>query len=149
MPTAVRETVLAAFFARLQTMTGVTVKRTPDFDFKADELPAVAQFTGGHVIPSQASGIALRTVRVRVGCGVVAASPADLEGAINDLHAKVIVALMADPTLGGSIVGMIREVEMTDPDFDDQAGKPNSQFTLAFELDVSTDELSPYTAAPL
>lgn len=144
MPTAIRETALAAFFTRLQTMTGVAVERTPDFRFKASDLPAVAQFAGGHqAVDRNAPGIT-RLVRIRLDCGVKAATADLLEPAINDLHAKIVVAVMGDPQLGGLVDGYVREAEMSDPDFDD-AGVPNSRFTLTFEFELTTSETSPYT----
>lgn len=143
MATSIRETALSRFFGLLEGMAGVTVARTPDFNFKPEELPAVAQYTGGHVVVRRNTLGTTRLIRIKLDCGVAASAPSDLEPAVNDLHSTIVAALMADPTLGGLVDGAIRETEMTDPDFDDENGKPNSRFTLVYEIELTTSETDP------
>jgi len=146
MPTSIREQILAAFLARLQTIANVTVERNrvePVADF-----PSLLMMDGGQSVTEENTGLKLHALRVEVEAYVGGATAAELGPALSDLHARAVLALMADRTLGDLAID-VREGELRDPEIDRTQGhRPFAAFSLAFEIDYFTDPSDPYQPAP-
>ena len=100
--TAVREQILAEVTTRLETVTGLTVFRTPETEIDESQFPAAAVFGGDHETNSQDANLALTyQMSVLVELYVQANTGPELEPAYHALYASVIAALMTDTTLGG------------------------------------------------
>ena len=146
MPTSIREQILAAFKARLDTISGVIVERNrvePVTTF-----PTLIMIDGGQTLSEENAGLKLYALRVDVEGYVQGVATADLGPALSDLYAQTVKSLMADRTLGDLAID-VREGEMRDPEIDRTQGhSPFAAFSLAFFIDHFTDPNDPYQPAP-
>ena len=146
MPTSIREQILAAFLARLQTIANVTVERNRVEPVEA--FPSLLMMDGGQSVSEENAGVKLHALRVDIEGYVSAATAAELGPALSDLHGQIVLALMADRTLGDLAIDL-REGELRDPEIDRTQGhRPFAAFSLAFEIDYFTDPNDPYQPAP-
>ena len=146
MPTSIREQILAAFLARLQTIANVTVERNRVEP--VEEFPSLLMMDGGQSVTEENAGVKLHALRVEVEGYVGAATAAELGPALSDLYGQTVLALMADRTLSDLAIDL-REGELRDPEIDRTQGhRPFAAFSLAFEIDYFTDPSDPYQPAP-
>lgn len=150
MTLSIREQVLQAFYLRLQAVTGVTILRNSGD--QVDVAPTAIMVDGGQERHTGAGGDGevfgqdTYTLRVRVFGYVDAATDEALGGAISDLYAKIVAAILADPTLAGA-AQYTREASssLDDPDWDSDRGRrPNAAFAVNFEVEFVTRNGDPY-----
>jgi len=146
MPISIREQILAAFLARLQTIANVTVERNRVEPVEA--FPSLLMMDGGQSVSEENAGVKLHALRVDIEGYISAVTAAELGPALSDLHGLAILALMADRTLGNLAIDL-REGDLRDPEIDRTQGhRPFAAFSLAFEIDYFTDPNDPYQPAP-
>jgi hypothetical protein len=146
MPISIREQILTAFLIRLQTIANVNVERNRVEPVEA--FPSLVMIDGGQSTTEENAGFKLHSLRVEVEGYVSATTAADLGPALNDLHGQVVLALMADRTLGDLAIDL-REGELRDPEIDRiQGHSPHAAFSLPFVVDYFTDPSDPYQLAP-
>jgi len=146
MPISIREQILAAFLARLQTIGNVTVERNRVEPIEV--FPSLLMIDGGQSVSEENAGVKLHALRVDLEGYVSAATSTELGSALSDLHGQTVLALMADRTLGDLAIDL-REGELRDPEIDRTQGhRPFAAFSLAFEIDYFTDPNDPYQPAP-
>lgn len=141
----VREQVLAAFLARLQTLPGVTVERNRNREVTPDMMPAIVLLDGGQRRQDE-TGLARYVAEPEVEGYVVAATDAALGPALNELYARTVVAALSDPTLGGLAVD-VREGAL-EVMIVRETGKPAAGFSLAFEIEFFAAPADPFAPAP-
>lgn len=142
---AYRETVLAAFRARLASIDGVTVFRNRSKAVK--DWPALVQFDGGHAEPVETTGETLYRLEVEVEGHVKADSDDGLGPAASELYAQLLDALNADRTLGGAVQD-ITEGDMDALDLPTAEGAAGvASFTIAFTIIFATAAGNPRAGA--
>ena len=141
----VREQVLAAFFARLQALAGVTVERNRNREVTPEMMPALVLLDGGQRRQDE-SGLARYVAEAEVEGYVLAATDAALGPALNDLYARTVVAALVDPTLGGVAVD-VREGAL-EVLIVRESGKPAAGFSLTFEIEFFAAPADPFAPAP-
>ena len=141
----IREQVLAAFFARLQGLAGVTVERNRNREVTPEMMPALVLLEGGQRRQDE-TGLARYVAEADVEGYVLAATDAALGPTLNDLYARAVVAALADPTLGGLAVD-VREGAL-DVMIVRESGKPAAGFSLTFEIEFFAAPADPFAPAP-
>jgi hypothetical protein len=134
MPTAKRETALAAFVAQLAAGLGATwtVVRDRDAPFSADKQISVDE--GASALEARAPAqdrydLALEVVAYRSGL-----TDETLGLTVSATHAEVVRATLSDASLGGA-VSHARQLGLDDPDVDRGAGRALSvAVSIRFEL---------------
>jgi hypothetical protein len=148
MTISIREQCLAAFFATLSGIPGVTAYRNRDKSVPADKTPALVQVDGGLEPDDTTHGQMRYIQRITIECFVTSTLDSGLGPATSDLYSKIILAVLADPLLNG-LADDVREKSMSDPDIDYGEGKsPTAKFTLSFEIEFSTAVGNPQQSAP-
>lgn len=147
MTTSKREEVLAAFFARLGTITGAgLIARMPTYRLDYTKLPAVIQIDGGeHRIDAMSGGLTMMT-DVGVVVVVRTATDADLGGLLSEWNARVRAAVGADPYLGGKVESVLysgcnEAVPLSEAEDD----LPTVAQTMTFEVRRIESEFDPYS----
>ena len=141
----VREQVLAAFFAKLQTLAGVAVERNRNREVTPEMMPALVLLEGGQRRQDE-TGLARYVAEADVEGYVLAATDAALGPTLNDLYARAVVAALADPTLGGLAVD-VREGAL-DVMIVRESGRPAAGFSLTFEIEFFAAPADPFAPAP-
>jgi hypothetical protein len=142
---AIREMAISRLVAALGAV-GVPVERGRRSQPDADEAPVMAVYDGGHNATVDDSGLATYEMQVLVEAAVSAADDATLGPAVNDLYARTIAALMADPTLGGVVTDTVESAfDIRVPDVDESA-TPLAISTLTVTLRFFTDYGNPFAA---
>jgi hypothetical protein len=146
----VRERVLAAFFARLEGITGVYgLKVERNRDTEVTTFPFLVQVDGDHEVDEGfATGIDryLMTVTVE-GYGQAPQQGETVQGKLDQLYGKVVQALAADHTLSGLAVDV--EEQSLDFDIDRVDGhQPGGAFSAAFRVEFWTKQGDPFTVGP-
>ena len=141
----VREQVLAALLARLQTLPGVTVERNRNREVTPEMMPALVLLDGGQRRQEE-TGLARYVAEADVEGYVLAATDAALGSTLNDLYARAVAAALADPTLGGLAVD-VREGAL-DVMIVRENGKPAAGFSLTFEIEFFAAPADPFAPAP-
>jgi hypothetical protein len=100
-----REQVMAALTARLTALLpDVTVQRNRRSVPDADEAPLLIVYDGQHTADNTMSaGETAYEMQAVVDATVTAAIDDDLGPTANALYLRTVVAIMADPTLGGVV----------------------------------------------
>ncbi|MCD6072268.1 MAG: hypothetical protein K0R61_2374 [Microvirga sp.] len=102
MPTSLREQALAAFEARLLTLTGAgLIDRNITYEVATAEMPAIIQFDGSDRNLKLQSGRADIETDVSVLVMARATLGTDIGPAVNDWAAKVRAVIGSYRTLGG------------------------------------------------
>lgn len=107
MPTALRETVVAALAAKLaaiSAISGLTVARNLSKSPTHDDCPLLVVREGTQRLHDEASSVKIYDATVEIEGYVTAASDALLGPAINELWGRALDALEADKTLGVAAV---------------------------------------------
>ncbi len=148
MPLTVREQVIAALLARLQTIPGVTVERERDAEVTADLCPLLVALDAGQGEPERGTaGVTEYALAVEIEAHVTAASGAAAGAAINDLYGQVLAAIAADETLGGVAVDAAEGALGAWVDHPSGAD-PVAGFKLEFTFRYWTKPRDPFTPAP-
>jgi hypothetical protein len=150
--TAFREAAFAAIAARLSSqLSGVAIERNRRGAINPEEaLPRVILRDGGHSAEEDdAFGRILYRVEAVVEGHATAATDAAQGPAVNDLHARVVAALIGVEltvgVAGGSIWMQERSTEVVMPDAD-TAATPTPAFVSVFAFDLRVpDQGGPYT----
>lgn len=150
---SVRETILAAWFTVLATVTAPTVpgpisvyraRRSAVADARLPALVMASRMDP----PEQLTAMVTRNVeRITVTAMAKAAGDAALDSALADLTAAVQRAIDADPTLGGLAV----DAQLVDADqglADDEGAGFRGEAALTYAVEYWTRPGDPYTAAP-
>jgi hypothetical protein len=143
VPTAKRETALAAFAAQLATGLGPTwtVQRGRDAPFSADRQVSIDE--GESALTTRAPAedrydCAIEVVVYRAGL-----VDADIAATLGDTHAAIIAAALSDATLGGAVTH-VRQVGMDDPVLESQPGRRlGVVVTIRFEFLLFTKAADP------
>ncbi|MGE0715647.1 MAG: hypothetical protein AB7P02_09400 [Alphaproteobacteria bacterium] len=144
-PVAVREQALAAVETAMQTLGGVTVYRNRSS--RIVSLPAVNLVDGGMKADDETLGLTRYDMEFSVQGYVDPANDAAIGPAISDLQARIVEALLADPTLGGVVVD-VHEGESR-VDIDRGEGKaPVAMIETDFTVEFFTREGDPYATGP-
>lgn len=141
-----REVVLAAFNAALQSTAGVVPARNLDDPVAA--FPAVRVFDGAMSLDDSYFGEDRYTLEIRVEAYASAATDEALSAALSQLHAAIVVAAMADVTLGG-VAEFLRQAPQAceSPQWISDPGKrPAAMLAIAFECEFVTATGDPLTA---
>lgn len=148
MPTALRETALAAIFTRLQAqVTTATVERArrAPVDHDDEKLPRLI-LSGGDLEADEAAepGATHYTLEFTVAGHATARSDLLLEQALSELHAQVVAALAGWEPAAANI-GNTTELgaEFTVLDAKDSA-KPNGSFLARFTILIIAATGNPY-----
>lgn len=142
---AYRETVLAAFRARLASIAGVAVFRNRSKPVK--DWPALVMFDGGHAEPVETTGETTYRLEIDVEGHVKAASDEGLGPAASELYAQLLDAITADRTLGGAVQD-ITEGDMDALDLPTAEGSAGlASFTIAFTVIYATAAGNPRAGA--
>ena len=138
------ERIMARVQQALQTLSGYTVKRMPQYPIGADACPAIVQIDGAEEEPEPYSGQLLHTASVTL---LLDARGEDIGTAINAVLRDAWAALIADRTLGG-IATDVRRTYVSEPFLDREEGGPLiAMRTVEFEIDYWTDEDDPTVIA--
>ncbi len=138
MGLTLREPALAAFYALIVAIDGVTADRNAIDEVDVRQLPYINQLDGGHTAVNWSSGGAQYQVSLDLEVFVGGDVPADLGPAISDLWGKIYAAVAADRTLGG-VASWVAETAMTDPAPAD-GEKPYLSFEMGFVIDIEVSE---------
>lgn len=146
MPTAVREQALAAIRLALETqLTGVRVYRNRSSPIVT--FPAVNLADGGMKPDDGTLGFTRYDLSFVVRGAIEAADDEALGPALSDLQARIVVALMGNVTLDGTVVD-IHEGD-TETAFDRPEGrKPVAMIETEFTAVFFTREGDPYIGGP-
>lgn len=148
MPTSIREQILVAFKARLDTLTGVTVYRMRRKEVDQTKFPAVNQLDGLDRVTEQVFGYDKREMPVAVEGFVKAATDEAMASAVADLEARVVAALLAGDR---RLAGLAVDITEGDGDLvaDDGDGKsPEASFARTFVVTFFTGSGDPFAAGP-
>ncbi len=145
MPTALRESVLAAAAARLAAIiTDVPVERARRSPPPIEQFPRLLVHGGGAMPDqSQSPGETFWTFSFTVTGYVSASSDLAAEQALSALHARVMVAMESADLGPGAVQPTAGGAEMALYAAEDSA-KPAGQFTVAFEALAIAPTASPY-----
>ena len=148
MSDTVEQQAIAAFKARLDSITGATVyqnraKPVPDASLPAIEMVAV----GSEGADYGATGVESHSLNILVACYAKKTATRTAAEVSGDLRGAVRQAIGADPTLGDLVVD-INETD-TDIDINEIDGAPESGGSLiAFSVLYWTRPGDPYTVGP-
>lgn len=148
MSTSVREQVLAAFLAQLESVDVAEVTVQRNRDTPVESYPSIVMVDGGQT-PDVESGPGFKQVELRVAVElfVKANLPELLAEAFDELYGKVVVAALTDRTLGNLAVD-ITEGDMEDPIVVREEGVgPTMCASLGFSIDYWVAVSDPYTLA--
>lgn len=125
----------------------VTLARNVDDAIKVDR--ALVMVDGGYEKNPESLGEVMGQDRYLRRFAVFgycrAATDALLAAAINDLNARLVKAILTDPTLGG-VAEYTWERSQDNPDWDDEKGRrPNASFTVHFETEYVTKQGDPFS----
>lgn len=147
MPTPVREQALAAIRLALDTqLTGVRVYRNraaPLVNF-----PAVNLVDGGMKPDDGTLGFTRYDLSFAVQGAVEATDDEGLGPALSDLQARIVVALMGNVTLGGTVVDVHEGDTATNFDRGGDSRKPVAMIETEFTAVFFTREGDPYVGGP-
>ena len=148
MAVTVREQVLAAFFAKLEAITGVyglSVERNRDTEVTG--FPTVVQADGPVRADRLFSSTTTYTAQVDVEAYVQAdATGKTREEQLDELYGKVVQAVTADPTLGGLAVD-VQEIELATRPDRTPGHMTGGALLASFEIMFETVEGDPFTQA--
>lgn len=138
-----------AVAALLNGLSGVTFLRSPENDFDVDELPGLALWMGDQVTEDgETTFIAHHKAEAMIAGTVSGVNGAAAETAANDLYGRVIIAVMADPTLGGLAVNTRETGMLIVNNQDDEGRKTLAGFELSLEVEFWTHAGDPTALAP-
>lgn len=149
MTLTVREKVLAAFKAKLDLISDVTVYRNRDVEISSDKMPAINMIDGGHGGQYDSTAIQRIDLPVTIECYTKAETDELLGPAISELYGQVTLQVMSDITLGG----LAQEVAPGDQPMSDPViareknTPPHAAFELNFVITFFVNPLNPYLAA--
>lgn len=137
MALSIRETVLRAFLARLETITAigtdpreVTVDRNRDQNVSA--FPTLVQVDGGQQTRDRLTGADVKAMEVTVEIHLDADDPEALTDLLDAAYVAVSDAIDNGPTLGGVAIDAA-ELSFT-PDFLREGKRPSVRGDLVFEV---------------
>lgn len=136
--------MLQAVLGLLQTNTiAVWVKRNFPNTLDIADYPAIVMFDGGADYQELSPTLRQYVARVEVLCAVEAADTDDLGAAMSELRASVLVAMAANPTLGG-LVSLVQHVSDGDPEMSFEQGRaPEMHMTMLFTIDGEENATDP------
>lgn len=145
MPVSKREEALAAAADRLEAIAGTTFYRNPNFILSSRDVPFVVQYDGEESVDPETSDYLRVHTQLTVLVGVEAARHEAIGPALNELIARVRVALGADPTLGEAVTS-VQYMGAEEPILLVEDGAaPRAQCALNFELNRQEAEFDPYS----
>lgn len=147
MTDTVRERVLAAVYARLGTIAGVeTLARNPDDLFSREQMPAVAQFDGGHDRADAFSGEEGFVMSVDIEVSVSERTRDLTTAAVDAWYGKIAAAMAAGNRTLGGLVSDVVEVAFVGPEFlREKAEHPYAAFVVTFHIRFATADGDPYS----
>jgi hypothetical protein len=146
MPDTIRERVISAVEAAMQTLSGVTVERNRDTEVST--FPFINVLDGGQDPDYGTHGLTRYVMTVTLELFVSATTEAGLGPALNALYGQVVQALYADATLAG-LTADRTEAALTEPDLSRAEGiGPTMGAALDVTLDYWTPFGDPFTLAP-
>ena len=148
MPDTVEQQVIAAFKARLDTITGVAIYQNRSKPVPDAGLPAIEMVVGGSEgAEFGATGIEAHSLNILVACYAKKTATRTAAEVNGDLRGAVRQAIGADPTLGDLVVDT-NETD-TDIDINEIDGAPESGGSLiAFSVLYWTRPGDPYSVGP-
>lgn len=153
MTLSVRERVIAAFAARLATVTApnvvgtLTVYRARRQEIPEGKLPALNMRVTGGMGEQVNAGVTRHVLRVTVEGYAKATTDTDLDSALADLAAAVAAAIESDPTLGGLAVDT-NPAGLDVGAADDEGIGGLGGVLAAFDVEFWTRPGDPYALAP-
>lgn len=145
MPTPIRESVLAAAAAELETLVpAVPVERARRAPVAIAEMPRLV-VTGLGMEPDEGQSPLETFWKIGFSVTGYASGATDLaaEQALTELHARVVAALQAADLGPGAVQPTAGFAEMALYDAE-ASSKPAGQFTVVFEVLAVTPTSSPY-----
>ena len=142
---AIQEQVLAALFARLQTLAGSVagLQLERERDTEVTQFPFVVQRAGDERTETIASGIADHFLEVEIEAYAEGTTALAARQAVSDLQARICNLIAADPGLAGTAVdaagtGMRGAVEFA------RGQQPAAAAVFLFEVHYQTREADRY-----
>lgn len=141
MASSIREQVLAAAFAAVSGLAGLTVaRRNPHVEWEPDDMPALAFLDGGMTLNEAFSGQEEWHLDFEIQVWVTGRDDAAVTAAVDARLVEIVNALKADIALGG-LVSDLQLQQMTEPDImRDGAVQPFGLFGLGFQVAFSNSE---------
>jgi hypothetical protein len=138
---SVRETALQALFTVLQGVAGVTVKRGEILPVKIPDNGLIILFDG-EVNVAETLLSPLRYLiqhRAEVQVAVQKSTPAARDTALDGILTNIAAALIANPTLGGTVdVAILEAPQFTDEPVEGAAGLKIASFPVLLEYVAPT-----------
>jgi len=149
MADTIQEQVLSAFYTVINTalpsaITDCIVERNRSRPVPEDKDNFLVLYDGPQTIISDDTCSTRYEVTIDVEGYVRSLTDETLGNALNELWGQLVLAAMADHTLGGLTVD-VREGDLFDRYIDDEASKPTGVFTMTFLIEYSTDGGDPFT----
>lgn len=145
----IREEVIVQFIAAFTTGVGdpfVGYTKDRNIDAPVQKYPTLVFMDGPQTASHESSGVTLYTMAIVVEGYVKSANRDAIGTDLNALYGKIVVAAVADHTLGGYAID-VREIDM-DPQIEDEGSEYVGTLSVGFEIDFQTLENDPSTLAP-
>ena len=149
MTTAIREQLLAAIYARLKTVAGVSAANVYRNHAKAvpggqsSNYPLILMFDGGHKPPLEESGVQFYNMAFVVHGHVYASTNDGLGPALSELYASILEAFYTDPSFGGLAVDLQEGIFERIENDRTEGGNTVSAFSLEMTINYQTRVYQP------